>query len=674
MPLSTMDSKREDSSVDENSEEEFIVIRSKKLLLRDRVKQLLDENEGLEFQMKSLEIRIGDKDKEISALSKINNYLNEKINKTDEKSVKLEESEEKIKPSGDLSSEETQTEVTANELDTQRKIIEDLKDKCNNLELTRDMFEVEYNLLIKKNEVLEGKCKESDERRSEQTQTKVTIEELKERERRIKDVECVCQTLKDLNEKLETRCRQLESESRRDVVDAIGWSPGQDIDRQRQLETENQTLQLIVDDMAERSRELEASRAEMEISYLAMESEKLVLNDRVGLLEQRLREMDSKLVDLRTYKPQRPPRLRMDPETAKALQDKDKKIKHLEDVSKFLEATRLRLENKSKEVEIENKSLNIRNEFLEEKCRRLESETENDKRRNEEMVLIHKTQCQDVVNAIQELEKDNQAMKLAVDDMNKSRIEVENCFRAKESRNRTLNDRVNQMELSLKDIDDKLVESEESRQHLQTENNTLKDQLEDLSYKCQQLDNNNRFLMNEIVESDRNRQMNMVQANWYHTLLTEERNYFERDLKELKISKHKLEDRVSKIEATMKKCFDVKSDTTDEVVVSLLPDEEQWQLMPKTDEIIDVTDESDDKGLVPKACTFCDQMIFCSPDQRQMFLHWEVDHCQCVCPICETPFDQTLSDHLMYFDMHMKNHNDIPYPSNRHFSTCVTFY
>ena len=57
--LSQMDSKREDSSVCEDSDDGFAVITSKKVLLKDRVKQLTEENKGLDDENSWVEVADG---------------------------------------------------------------------------------------------------------------------------------------------------------------------------------------------------------------------------------------------------------------------------------------------------------------------------------------------------------------------------------------------------------------------------------------------------------------------------------------------------------------------------------------------------------------------------------------------------------------------------------------
>ena len=99
-----MDSKREDSSMNEDSDDGFAVITSKKVSLKNRVKQLTEENKELDVENSSLKWQMDRKDKDLSGLKftcelfesqmkdvskenmflkMVNNYLSVKVRETE---------------------------------------------------------------------------------------------------------------------------------------------------------------------------------------------------------------------------------------------------------------------------------------------------------------------------------------------------------------------------------------------------------------------------------------------------------------------------------------------------------------------------------------------------------------------------------------------------------------
>ena len=248
----------------------------------------------------------------------------------------------------------------------------------------------------------------------------------------------------------------------------------------------------------------------------------------------------------------------------------------------------------------------------------------------------------------------------------------------------------------------KELDSERTRRdELDNENKTLKKMLEEMNKKCELLDNNNSFLMNELLESDKgklrkNETESIVKPITESVETIEERKVLERDLKELRanfqmvcdecerlsILNNKLENRINKIKGKVKKYFDVKSyydpsmsstlshslisRSEVELKQSVTTDLELNERMTKS--LISVfSDDEEDSDLVPLECVICKQSIHCSEDKCQMFRHWKAYHSQCLCPICYQRFDLTFEGHTKYFELHLGNHSDIPYPHDRKF-------
>jgi len=255
------------------------------------------------------------------------------------------------------------------------------------------------------------------------------------------------------------------------------------------------------------------------------------------------------------------------------------------------------------------------------------------------------------------------------------------------------------------------------RRDLDVENKMLRNELEDIKAKCDTLEGNKEIMMSEILDLEKIKLRSKVELKTMKEDMDEMKKKFEetentqksmsddwkvkeeemqKQLEEMKSRLNhaaeeyqkvykqnvKLENRIDRIKAKVKKYFDTKSQSKSASNVSPTEQQEliaaaetevktvmESELMAEssnnTNATISISDKLESITLITLPCSLCREEITCTArDLKPMTLHLEEKHSQRLCPICSMLFDATLPGHDNYFQMHVENHFDVPnYPS-----------